>query len=138
MMKSNEENYKTITEVNDLSKDTKDMEETERPDYEEIIYMAKLVGKELGTRFSGTLEDTFEDELIKTKSTSGLGLFSRVTIEYLYKGEWIPVFEYNGILQGLVRYRYGKWVDLLTTLYKKACQRIEEREAEFFGDLDEE
>jgi len=41
-------------------------------------------------------------------------------------------------MQQVTRFRYGKWVDILEELGDKAERRIEERENEFFGDLDED
>lgn len=134
---SQEDYYKLMAEANGWPIEGEKMEE-ERLTSKEIIDLSKLVGKELGSLFSGTLEYVFQNNKINIRASGGLGPFGRVHIEYLYRGEWTPVFDYEGPLMQVTRFRYGKWVDILEELGDKAERRIEERENEFFGDLDED
>ena len=123
-----------MEEANDWS-DKKYLPEEERLNEYDIIELAKLVGKELGTRFSNTLTNVYQNDKIQITVA---GSFPSVYIEYVYKGEWTPVFDYRGLDSRVTRFRYGKWVAILENLASNAKRRIEERENEFFGDLDED
>lgn len=105
-----------------------------RPTAKEIYEKATLITKELGASYGGKTTDLiYEDQGVRV---THFIIPAIVSIEYMIDEQYRPVFTYKSIF-GASRYNYGSWVGKLEEMEKKALQRQQEREDEFFGDLQE-